>query len=310
MVDLERRGVLMAAAAGAATASVVTPALAAETGSSPAVSRDKPLAGKVAFITGGARGIGRATAVELARRGANIALVDIAKPDGVSGLRYRLSTPEDLAESVRLVEAEGVRALSFQADTRDAAALAAAAKHTAAVFGGIDFVAAIAGIWMPSTLAEGHVDAWRNQYEINVIGVLNSAQAAMPHLRKPGARFVTINSMRARLVSDIGSAYAASKWAVTALMKSLALALGPDGVTANAIAPAMVDTPLLHGGAFAGLTPQQEDKSAREVHVLPVGVMPPETIAGVVAFLFGPEGANISGATIDVNAGRSSTFAT
>ncbi|MGL1747206.1 hypothetical protein ACSTH0_23475, partial [Vibrio parahaemolyticus] len=77
-----------------------------------------------------------------ARRGANIALVDIAKPDGVSGLRYRLSTQEDLAESVRLVEAEGVRALSFQADTRDAPALAAAAKHTAAVFGGIDFVAA------------------------------------------------------------------------------------------------------------------------------------------------------------------------
>ena len=270
----------------------------------------RPLAGRVALVTGAARGIGRAAAVELARHGADVALVDIAQPDAIPALPYPLATREEFDEAARLVEAEGARALPLVADVRDLAAMQGAAERTLAEFGALDIVVANAGVWMATSPGQAQHDVWQTVLDVNLLGVNHTVDAALPGLRRSdGGRIVIVSSQNARGGSGQAPAYAASKWGVTGLMKSLALALGSEGITVNCVAPTAVDTVLLRQGPFAGMDAPAMEAAAREGHALPAGMLQPEAIAGAIAFLAGPEARFVSGATLDVNAGRSARLA-
>ena len=295
-----RRALLGGVGLGAAAALAGRPAGAQDGGGA------RPLAGRVALATGAARGIGRATAVELARHGADVALVDIADAGAIPALPYPLASRADLDEAARLVEAQGARALPLVADVRELAAMQGAAERTLAELGALDVAVANAGVWMATAPAEAQGEAWRTVLDVNLVGASHTVDAALPGLRRRvGGRVVIVSSQNARVGAADAPAYAASKWGVTGLMKSLALALGPDGITVNCVAPTAVDTVLLRQGPFAGLDAAAMEAAAEEGHALPAGMLPPEAIAGAVAFLAGPEARFVSGMTLDVNAGRS-----
>ena len=299
----ERRTVLSAAATlGLSAAAAAAPA-AAQGGSQGGAA--KPLAGKTALVTGAARGIGRATAVELARQGADVALLDIADPDAIPELRgYRLASRAELEEAARLVRAEGVRALPLVADVRDWDETRRAAERAVRELGdGLNVLVANAAIAIDGKLARREPAAWRAMLDVNLTGTLNTVQAAVPVLRRPGGRIVLVTSVQARTASVTSGAYAATKWGMTGLMKSLAAELGQDGITVNAVAPTAVDTPMIKREAEdAG---NVQPCVAHPGHALPVGVLEPKEIAAAIAFLSGPGAGFVSGTTLDVNAGRS-----
>ncbi len=292
----ERRTVLSAAALGLAAAGA--PAAAQEGAAA------KPLAGKAALVTGAARGIGRATAVELARQGADVALLDIADPDAIPELRgYRLASRAELEEAARLVRAEGARALPLVADVRDWEGMRGASERARREFGGLDAVVANAAIAIDGKLARREPAPWRAMLDVNLTGALNTVQAALPGLRRPGGRIVLVTSVQARAGSAASGAYAATKWGMTGLMKSLAQELGPEGITVNAVAPTAVDTPMIRRAA-EGLG-NAHPCMAHSGHALPVEALEPQEIAAAIAFLAGPGAGFVSGVTLDVNAGKS-----
>jgi NAD(P)-dependent dehydrogenase (short-subunit alcohol dehydrogenase family) len=297
----ERRQLLSAAGLGLATTAGQAAAAAPEAAA-------RPLAGRTALVTGAARGIGRATAVALARQGAAVGLLDIADPDAIPALRgYRLASRADLAEATRVVQAEGVLAVPLVADTRDPRAMrAAAAAFGQALGGGPDILVANAGIAIDGRLAEPDPAAWQALLEVNLTGTLNTIQAALPGLRGrgPGGRIVIVTSVQARMGVATSGAYAATKWGLTGLMKSLAAELGPEEITVNAVAPTAVETPMIRRGRGGGVTDARR-AAANAGHALPIPVLPPEAIGAAIAFLVGAEAAFVSGMTLDVNAGRS-----
>ncbi len=303
----ERRQLFAAAATTMALA-----ATAAEAQTQAPIGR--PLAGRTALVTGAARGIGRATALALARLGADIALLDIADPEAIPALRgYRLATRAELDEAVRLAGEQQVRTLPLVADIRDAGALHAAAERLEAELGGPDILVANAGIAINGDLAVPDPAAWQAMLDVNLTGTLNTIQAMLPGMRQKakgggiGGRIVITTSVQARSGARGSGAYAATKWALTGLMKSLAAELGPEEITVNAVAPTAVETPMVHRGGDA---PQPDPRRAAAFagHALPIPVLPPEQIADAIAFLCGPGALYISGTTIDVNAGRSALF--
>ncbi|WP_052389000.1 SDR family oxidoreductase [Belnapia moabensis] len=267
----------------------------------------RPLAGRTALVTGAARGIGRATALALARLGADVALLDIAEPGAIPALRgYRLATRAELDEAVRLTAEQQVRTLPLVADIRDAAALRAAATRLDAELGGPDILVANAGIAINGSLAEPAPEAWQAMLDVNLTGTLNTIQAMLPGMRRKGrgGRIVIVTSVQARMGVRDSGAYAATKWGLTGLMKSLAAELGPEEITVNAVAPTAVETPMVHRGGGA---PQPDPRRAAAFagHALPIPVLPPDQIADAIAFLCGPGALYVSGTTLDVNAGRS-----
>ena len=300
----ERRTVLSAAVLGLSAAAQEAAAQGAATQGAAAQSAAKPLAGKAALVTGAARGIGRAAAIELARQGADVALLDIADPDAIPELRgYRLASRAELDEAVRLARAEGVRALPLVADVRDPDGMRRAAAEAARAFGRLDVLVANAGIAINGKLARPDPAAWRAMLDVNLPGALHSVQAVLPELRRPGGRIILVTSVQARTGSVESGAYAATKWGMTGLMKSLAGELGPEGIAVNAVAPTAVDTPMIRRATDVG--GNTDPCAARSGHALPVDVLEPKEIATAIAFLAGPGAGFVSGTTLDVNAGRS-----
>lgn len=312
MTDLDRRSLIMSAAAASAGAAAAGPAFAQgapASGGAPTTGR--PLAGRIALVTGAARGIGRATAVALARAGADVALLDIADPGAFPFMPYPLASREDLAEGVRVVEAEGVRALPIVADVRDLPALQQAVAQTREHFGRLDIVHANAGINInDDDVANYDPDVFDAIHAVNVRGVANTIKAAADALPRPGGRIVVTTSLAARSGSS-SFAYASSKWGASGVMKAAALNLSPEGITVNAVAPGPVETMMAYrefGGRWTEDTQEQADRDAREGNVLPVNQTQPEAIGRAVVFLASPESDHISGMTLDVNAGRSAKF--
>ena len=296
----ERRIVLSAAAAGLA--------MAASSPASGQTATARPLAGKVALVTGAARGIGRATAVELAGRGADVALLDIAHPDAIPVLRYRLGSRAELERTAELVQAEQVRALPLVADLRDLAAMRDAAQRVVAMWGGIDILVCNAAIAIDGRLGEMQPAAWQALVDVNFTGTMHTIWAALPGLRRPGGRVIVVTSIQGRRGSAESGAYAATKWGLTGLMKSLALELGPEGIAVTAVAPTAVETPMLRRNSSGRPPGDPREAAQRMHHALPVGALQPRDIAAAIAFLAGPEAQHVSGATLDVNAGRSAEF--
>ncbi|MBF6612212.1 MAG: mycofactocin-coupled SDR family oxidoreductase [Chloroflexi bacterium] len=280
----------------------------------------RSLHGKVAIVTGAARGIGRVTAVAFARNGADIVGIDICSPvyppSGVAP-----ASKEDLDETGRLVEAAGVRWLSFVLDQRDMRALRIVAARAEEAFGGIDILFANAGIQAFKPLLEMDDEHWRVQIENNLTGTANTIRAFAPYLvKRGGGRIIVTSSTQGRHGMKNGSAYSASKWGIIGLMKSAALELATYGITVNALIPGLIDTALTRheeryaqalqeaGQAPEGY-PQADEEKARTILVAksPLGVpwIDPEDVAPVVVFLASDAARMVSGATYDVTGGDS-----
>lgn len=305
MTDLVRRNLLTSGALGAAAL-----ASGASAQSAPAPAEARPLAGQVAFVTGAARGLGRASAVELARLGADVALFDIARPDAIPVLPYPLASAADLQETERLVQAEGVRALALAGDVRDLASLRQAVDETRRRLGRLDLALANAGVGLGADTLETHEpEAFMAVQGVNVLGVANTLKAVAEAITAPDGRIVVITSREGREAS--GSwAYSPSKWAAGSIMKNAARELGPRGIAVNAVAPGAADTPLIYrqwGGEFSPERREIMNRNVGQATVLPVGMVEPIDVARAVAYLAGPGGRYMAGATIDVNGGRTAT---
>ena len=281
------------------------------------------LRGKVAVITGAARGIGRATAVAFAGEGADVVGIDIcAVVDPRSGVAP--STPEDLEETGRLVAGASRRWLGIKVDQRDLPALRAAAAKAEQEFGGVDILFANAGIQSFHSLLEMEDADWNTTIDNNVTGTANAVRAFAPYIvKRGGGRIILTSSTQGRHGTLYGSAYSASKWAIIGLMKSAALELGRYKITVNALIPGLIDTPLTRheeryaqaiqvaGGTPTGsiATDQEVARNGLARHS-PLGVpwIDPADVAPVAVFLASDAARMISGAAYDVTAGDSANI--
>jgi NAD(P)-dependent dehydrogenase (short-subunit alcohol dehydrogenase family) len=277
------------------------------------------LRGKVAVVTGAARGIGRATAIAFAREGADIIGLDICGPvDPRSGVEP--STPEDLEETGRFIGAASRRWLGIKLDQRDLPGLRSAALRCDQEFGGIDILFANAGIQSFHPLLELEDADWHITIDVNLTGTANAVRAFAPYIvKRGGGRIILTSSTQGQHGTKYGAAYSASKWGIIGLMKSAALELGPYNITVNAIIPGLIDTPLTrHQERYAqvlevgGRTPTglaSDEEEARKILTTktPLGVpwIEPGDVAPVVVFLASDAARMVSGGTYDVTAGDS-----
>ena len=275
----------------------------------------RPFTGRVVVITGGARGQGRSHAVEFARLGADIAICDLCHDLGSVG--YPLATPDDLAETVHLVEEQGGRCLSSVTDVRDLDATLAFVDEAHAVLGSTDILIANAGVSSLGSISTMTAAEWSETIDTNLTGVFNAMRAVAPHMRRARwGRIVGISSMMGRSSNPGIAAYVASKWGVIGLVKSVAFELAHFGVTVNAIAPGNVSTPMIHNDTLYGLMRPDLEHPTREdvapgmaaLHVQPVPWIEPEEITAAVVFLASEAARHISGSVIDVDAGASARF--
>jgi SDR family mycofactocin-dependent oxidoreductase len=264
------------------------------------------LDGKVAFITGAARGQGRAEAVRLASDGANIIAIDIC--DQIASVPYPMATAEDLAATVKLVEDTGARIVAQEADVRDQAALATAVQAGLDELGRLDIVVANAGI---APMESGR-DGWRDVIDVNLTGVHNTVEVSMPRLigQGDGGSIVLISSA-AGLVGigggDPGSlGYTAAKHGLVGLMRAYANHLAPHSIRVNSIHPAGVNTPMIDNDHTRQWLANMMANSKRPPdmgNAMPVAVLEVEDIAAAVAWLVSDEARYITGVTLPVDAG-------
>jgi len=204
--------------------------------------------GKVAFITGAARGQGRSHAVRLAEEGADIIAVDICRD--VESVKYAMATPEDLEETTRLVEKQGRRIVATQADVREPAQLRAALENGIAELGKLDIVVAQAGI--APMKGDPPLQAWADVVDINLVGSVNAVQVSIPHLSE-GASIIVTGSTAALMnviaedpgADPGGTGYQFAKRAISEYVHELARVLATRGVRANVVHPTNTNTPML-----------------------------------------------------------------
>jgi SDR family mycofactocin-dependent oxidoreductase len=270
--------------------------------------------GKVAFVTGAARGQGRSHAIRLAQEGADIIAIDIAAQ--VDSVPYPMSTPEDLAATVKEVESLDRRIVATQADVRDFGALKAAVDDGVAQLGRLDIVAANAGIFSFGRADEMPEQTWQDMIDTNLTGVWHAAKAAIPHLRAGGrGGSVILTSSTAGLMAMENMAhYVSAKHGVVGLMRTLALELAPDMIRVNSVHPTSVNTDMVQNAAlyalFAPDLPEQErtkeNLAARfqALNALPIPWVEPVDISNAVLWLASDEARYVTGVTLPVDAGQ------
>jgi (+)-trans-carveol dehydrogenase len=266
--------------------------------------------GTVAFVSGAARGQGRSHALRLAREGADIIAVDLCGQ--LDTVPYPLATRADLEGLEKEVEALDRRIVTTVADVRDGDAIRAAVDDGVATLGRLDSVFANAGIadFAPATELTG--DAWRTMIDVNLTGVWNTCQAALPHLLRGGGGSIVITSSIFGL-KGMGAIthYATAKHGVVGMMRSLANELGPQGIRVNTVNPTMANTDMIQNDAIRGLflpdspTLDQDEFAAasQALHVLPIPWVEAEDITAAALFLASPEARYITGVTLPVDAG-------
>jgi SDR family mycofactocin-dependent oxidoreductase len=258
--------------------------------------------GQVAFITGAARGQGRATALALAREGARIAAYDVARPLPYPG--YALGTQDDLGSLATAIDELGSECLTFAGDVRDDTAITAAVQATGDRFGRIDILFNNAGICAYGLAHELTEDAWDIMIDINLKGAWLVARRVIPIMIQQRSGVIINNSSIAGL-RGMGrlSHYAASKWGLTGLTKSWAIELAPYGIRVNSIHPTGVNTPMNDGLAWLeGSTPEEiGERSAG--NLLPVPWIEPEDVSQAVLYLASERGRYITGTQLVLDAG-------
>jgi SDR family mycofactocin-dependent oxidoreductase len=268
--------------------------------------------GKVAFITGAARGQGRSHAIRLAEEGADIIALDLLEP--IPGAPYDPATPEDLAETVSRVEALDRRIVAEKADVRDFEQIEAVLDKGVAEFGRLDIVSANAGISTAMAPAETlEEDIWRDMIDVNLSGVWRTAKAAIPHLKAGGrGGSIILTSSDAGLFGYPNIAhYVAAKHGVVGLMRTLALELAPDMIRVNSIHPTTVDTPMVNNEAtFALFRPDLEHptvddfkEAAVGMNALPIPWVEAIDISNALLWLASDEARYVTGVTLPVDAG-------
>ena len=269
------------------------------------------LEGKVAVITGAARGQGRSHAVRLAQEGADIIALDVcAQTDSVA---YPMATSSDLAETVRLVQGEGQRVLSAEVDVRNHAALAEAVTSAVTELGRLDVVSANAGIATYGAFDALTEQTWNDVIDTNLTGVWNTVRATVPHIRAGGrgGSIVLTGSTGALKGYPNTAHYIAAKHGVVGLMKSLAAELAVDLIRVNSVNPTSTNTPMLKNQSSFKLFVPGEDEPTEEqfaavcqsLHMLPVPWVEPEDISNAVLFLMSDESRYVTGVSIPVDAG-------
>jgi SDR family mycofactocin-dependent oxidoreductase len=271
------------------------------------------LGGKVAFITGAARGQGRSHAIHLAEEGADIIAVDICHD--LPSLAYPLATPEDLAETVNLVEKQGRRIFAAQVDVRDEAALQQAFDEGSAELGTSTIVVANAGILATMGPDASTSAAWHDSIDIMLTGVLNTVEAAVPAMIDAGlgGSIIIISSsagikgglLASRRHSVRGAlGYVAAKHGVVGLMRAYAVSLAAYGIRVNTIHPTGVNTPMVVNQAHDEWVASVIDEVGPTLqNALPIGLIEPLDVSRAISFLSSDEGRYITGVALPVDAG-------
>jgi SDR family mycofactocin-dependent oxidoreductase len=267
------------------------------------------LDGKVAFITGAARGQGRSHAVRLASDGADIIAIDICA--NIPSNQYDLATPADLEETARLVEKQSRRIVAARADVRDRAGLAAVLDAAVAELGRLDIVVANAGIAPMSfddDAAEGD-SAFRDVIDVNLIGVWNTCRVSIPHLIAGGrGGAMVLTSSTAGIKGYAGSTsggvgYTAAKHGIVGIMRTLANDLAPHSIRVNTVHPTGVNTTMAVNPVMQQWIAEDPSRGAHMDNPLPVEVLEPEDVSNAVAFLVSDEGRYVTGVMLPVDAG-------
>ncbi len=260
--------------------------------------------GKVAFITGAGRGQGRSHAVRLAEEGADIIAVDVLEDYPWVG--YPMSGADDLAETVRLVEAQGQRIVAGQADVRNAGALAQRLDEGMAVFGRLDIVCANAGICSVQTWDQVTPEIWQDTLDTNLTGVWNTMVTAVPHLIDGGGGSIIATSSTSGIKGiPFLSPYVAAKHGVTGIARSLANELARHHIRVNTVHPTGVDTPMLVGlGSLAPLLETDPHLNGIFQNALPVTVLQARDVSEAVLFLASDESRYVTGLEFTIDAGQ------
>ena len=270
------------------------------------------VAGKVAFVTGAARGQGRSHAVRLAQEGADIIAVDVCQPFADSPAPP--ATPEDLAETADLVKGLDRRIVTAEVDVRDYDALKAAVDGGVGQLGGLDIIVANAGIGTGGVrLDRMNEDLWQEMIDINLSGVWKSVKAGVPHLISGGrgGSIILTSSVAGLKAYPHTGHYVAAKHGVVGLMRSFAVELGAQSIRVNSVHPTHVNTPLLiNETTFRLFRPDLQNPGPDDLapvcqtfHTLPIPWVTPEDISNAVLFLASDESRYLTGVALPVDAG-------
>jgi SDR family mycofactocin-dependent oxidoreductase len=270
--------------------------------------------GKVAFITGAARGQGRSHAVRLAEEGADIIAVDLCQD--VPSVPYPGAGEDDLAETVKQVEALDRRIVARRADVRDLGALRDAVDAGLSEFGHIDVICANAGILSLGGVLELDEDVWQDVLDVNLTGVWKTVRAAAPSMVERGqGGSIILTSSVAGLVAYLGFAhYVSAKHGVTGLMRAMAMELAPHRIRVNSVHPTTVDTPMVQNPALYevfGVPGASRDEAAqafRAVNALPVPWVEAVDVSNAVLYLASDESRYVTGLTMTVDAGATAPY--
>ncbi|MGW8815628.1 mycofactocin-coupled SDR family oxidoreductase [Gordonia terrae] len=272
------------------------------------------VSGKVALISGAARGQGRAHAVRLAEEGADLVLLDICQD--IPGVGYPMASPADLEETVRLAEKFDRRVLTFQTDVRDRAAVDRAVAAAVEEFGRIDIVVANAGI---CPIGSGYpVTAFSDAVDVDLLGVLNLIHVALPHVPEGGSIIATgsVAAMLPNAVSNPGNGpggagYGLAKQVIAQYVEVLARQVAAQRIRVNAVHPTNCNTDMLHSEPMYRAFRKDLDNPTRadvedalpRMQSMPIGFVEPEDISNAVLFLASDESRYITGSQIAVDGG-------
>jgi NAD(P)-dependent dehydrogenase (short-subunit alcohol dehydrogenase family) len=280
--------------------------------------RGSTLTGKVALVTGAARGIGRAIAVEFAANGADVVALDIAGPVSPASNAVP-ATPAELDETVRQIKSYGRKSEAIRADIRDIDALRKIADQIDSAYGRIDIVVANAAIQRWSPLVEMTDADWNDVIENNLNGTANTVRAFAPKfIKRRKGRFILLSSMQGKHGTKDAASYSASKWGIIGLMKSAAIELGRYNITVNALIPGLVDTALTRyetrlresmAETGRNVPPDPTPQEAWDVRAptvpLKVGWLQPDDISPAAVFLASDAANMVTGAEYEVTGGDS-----
>ena len=297
-------GVGMVAAVGATGASSQTNAEESSTN-----KNTRNMDGATSLITGGARGIGLASAIALAKEGSNIVLYDVA--GDLPGVNYPLATESDLYKAKEKIEVHGVKCIFYKGDVRDRNRMSQVVGQTVEQFGSLDHVVVNAGVTQIGMIEYFTDEEVQTVIDINVTGAVRTVQSVVPIMRKQKSGGITIiSSLLGRQGDEWFPIYSATKWAVIGLAKSTALILGQHNATCNAICPTVVKTDLMNNDyVLESMSPQNptwdglEDLMTQWRNPLPMGAYEPADIGEIVRYFASDKGKKITGEVFGVTAG-------